>query len=91
MLLGVDSNVELRQAEVALESGDRLVFVTDGVIEAFNGDGAMYGTERLESLLADRRDATAKALVAAVVADVKAFAGGAAPHDDTTVLALRVK
>jgi serine phosphatase RsbU (regulator of sigma subunit) len=51
----------------------------------------LYGGERLQRVLHARRDAgsTARELVDALQADVLAFASGAEPADDLTILALR--
>jgi serine phosphatase RsbU (regulator of sigma subunit) len=34
-----------------LEEGDLLVLYTDGITEAMNGEGALYGVERLASTI----------------------------------------
>ena len=74
-----------------LQSGELICVVTDGVPDAQDPAGARYGIPRLLSLLARlaRPGVTARAVVDAVCADVEAFAAGAEPADDLTVLALR--
>ena len=59
--------------------------------EAQNAAGELYGFGRLQDLLVrcQRERAGATAVVQAVEADVLAFAGGAEPSDDLTLLALR--
>ena len=52
MLLGVFRTIELADDKVVLHPGDTLVLVTDGVLEARDGDGVQYGYARLEALLA---------------------------------------
>ncbi|MEO5766694.1 MAG: CHASE2 domain-containing protein [Casimicrobiaceae bacterium] len=80
-----------RGAERQLSAGDMLCIVTDGVGDARNPAGESYGTRRADATLsriaATRPDA--RAVVAALRADVAAFAAGAEPADDLTVLALR--
>lgn len=79
---------------------DLLLLYTDGITETFApgrgsaGGGreagpAMYGTDRLDSILASHRGG-AKALVDAVQADVRAFSDGAPAVDDRTLLAMTV-
>ncbi len=65
--------------------------VTDGVIEAQDGTGRLYGGERLDAALARLHTGTTTAagLVDGLRADVAAFVAGAEPADDLTVLALR--
>ena len=50
-MLGVFPDTGYEQAELALASGDRLVFYTDGITESRNTDGDEYGEERLTARL----------------------------------------
>jgi serine phosphatase RsbU (regulator of sigma subunit) len=52
MLLGVFQTVELADDEIVLHPGDALVLVTDGVLEARDGEGSQFGYDRLKELLA---------------------------------------
>ena len=74
-----------------LRSGDQLCIVTDGVTEAQNSKGELYGSARVERVLLGtrQRGVAAAAVVASLRADVEAFAGGAERADDMTVLVLR--
>jgi hypothetical protein len=45
-------DVEVQAAELSLEPGDRLLFFTDGVVEARSADGEEFGLERLGDLAA---------------------------------------
>ena len=74
-----------------MQPGALLCLVTDGVVDAQNPSGQRYGSERLQQVLVRLRgnQATARAAVDAVRADVRTFVGIAEPADDVTVLALR--
>ena len=80
-----------RGAERRIRAGELLCLVSDGVTEATNPAGALYGGERVRVFLERfvKRDTTAAALVDALRADVQAFSAGAEPADDMTVLVLR--
>ena len=82
---------DYRAARCHLLPGEMLCLMTDGVTEAQTAAGALYGNQRLhELLLRLQRDAAgATAVVEALRADVMAFAAGAEPADDLTILALR--
>ena len=74
-----------------MRPGELLCLVTDGVVDAQNEAAMRYGSERLQAVLArlQHDQATARAVVDAVRADVKSFVGTAEPADDVTVLELR--
>ncbi|MBK7591902.1 MAG: CHASE2 domain-containing protein [Betaproteobacteria bacterium] len=80
-----------RGARLQLEPGELLCVVSDGVTEARNPGGDLYGSARLAAVLHRGREApvAAGAVVATLLADVANFAAGAEPADDITVLALR--
>jgi sigma-B regulation protein RsbU (phosphoserine phosphatase) len=75
--------------EVQLQPGDTLLAYTDGVTEARNPKGNLFGEKRLMSLIAERPYDSAAALLDAIEAAVKEHTAGADPSDDITMLALR--
>ena len=80
-----------RSASLQLQPGECLCLTTDGVTEAQNAAGDLYGLARMQRLLLARQEAHshARELVQALHGDVLAFAGEADPADDLTILALR--
>ena len=74
-----------------MRPGELLCLVTDGVLDAQNPQRQRYGSGRLQAVLTRVRDGerTARGLVDALRADVQAFAAGAEPADDLTILTLR--
>jgi serine phosphatase RsbU (regulator of sigma subunit) len=76
------------ESRVALASGDRLFFYTDGCVEAENADGEMFTTERLEGLLLTA--AGDPDLLARIEAEVSAFRGTREPFDDATMMVVKI-
>jgi len=75
---------------VQLARQDAVVMFTDGVTEAANTAGELYGRKRLDALLARvQRDATANDLLREILADLREFVGSAEPSDDVTLLVVR--
>jgi sigma-B regulation protein RsbU (phosphoserine phosphatase) len=72
-----------------LRPDDTLLLVSDGVLEARSPGGEEFGTERLWSALERDGALEPRALVDRILADLVTFRGGAAPHDDTTIVAVR--
>jgi phosphoserine phosphatase RsbU/P len=75
--------------EHALQTGDRLIFYTDGITERQGKDG-MYDPERLTAALAGACSRQPSEIVEHLVADLDAFAGGHEPDDDQTLLIVGV-
>lgn len=83
---GYDYPVESLQ----LQRGDLLCLITDGVTEAHNASGELYGARRLLSALQGRNAAASlEALADALLADVDRFVAGAEQADDEALLLLR--
>ena len=82
---------EWRGAGDGIAQGELVVLVTDGVTDMRDPTGAMYGRARMEAVLEGRRSqsGSAREAVDALRGDVQAFAAGAEPADDLTVLAIR--
>jgi len=73
----------------SLVPGEWLCVLTDGVTEAMDAAGALYGAARLQASLGLLADAAPDRIVAAVRDDVRRFAGAAEQSDDLTLLCLR--
>jgi sigma-B regulation protein RsbU (phosphoserine phosphatase) len=71
-----------------LAEGDVLVMYSDGITEAWSGDGIEYGEDRLVELVRANRGLPPDALVERVVSDVRAFSAGE-QSDDWTLIAAR--
>ncbi|MRW89609.1 SpoIIE family protein phosphatase [Duganella sp. FT80W] len=71
-----------------LAPGECLCLITDGITEAMNPAGELYGHKRLDRLLGDA-NASPSAIVQAVRDDVRRHVDGAEASDDLTLLVLR--
>jgi sigma-B regulation protein RsbU (phosphoserine phosphatase) len=89
--LGMFPNVTYDEFHLATEPGDAIVFISDGITDAENDAGEMYGDERLASLLCATRDSPAVDIAEAILADVTRFQGTHDRFDDETIIVLRVR
>jgi sigma-B regulation protein RsbU (phosphoserine phosphatase) len=85
--IGDDSVHETRRITVA--SGDSIVLYTDGITEARNCSGRMYGLEPLARVLAARHALSPAGLAEACLQDLASFRDGAPRHDDVTMMVIR--
>ncbi len=89
-IAGVMPGAAYPAGSVLLPDHSTLLLYTDGVTEAMNASGELYGQERLASQLSTAgQPGTCRELVDQLLADIHAFAAGTEPSDDITLLALR--
>jgi serine phosphatase RsbU (regulator of sigma subunit) len=88
--LGIEREVELLSAEVRLEPGDVLLFHTDGLTEARNGDGELFGAERVAASL-EAASSRPEDVVGSVLRDVDRFVGEGPQVDDQTMVCVAVE
>lgn len=91
--LGLFPDVTYDELVVSAKSGDMVCFFSDGISDAENMHGEMFGSERLCTLLERHPTASASAqdAISAVIEAVDTFQAGTAHFDDETVVVLRVR
>lgn len=88
MALGMVEGWPYEEGVRTLARGDLVVLYTDGVTEARNRDGELFGEDRLHALVAGLGGASATDAADAIVAAARAHTGTIDPQDDLTVLVL---
>ena len=74
-----------------LQEGDILVACTDGMLEAENHKGELWGQPRLEALFSTCGQHTPQQVLERIVNEVSLFADGAPQKDDMTLLVMQVQ
>ncbi len=83
---------EVIQTEtIHLRPGDWFIFYTDGFTEAMNRNLQEYGEERLTQVIRANSSKTAGQMIDAVCSAIEDFIADAPPHDDMTMIALKVR
>jgi sigma-B regulation protein RsbU (phosphoserine phosphatase) len=86
MALGAVSGVAWEREVVRLAPGDTLLLYSDGVTEAQNTEGALFGEERLLEIARANRGRPARELQEALLGTLDHFTGDAPQSDDITVM-----
>jgi serine phosphatase RsbU (regulator of sigma subunit) len=73
-----------------INTGDVIVLYTDGITEAMNERGDLFSDETLASVVVGQHNLDAAGIRERVVREVRAFVGDAEPHDDMTMIVLKV-
>lgn len=88
---GIMAGIATQSQSVDLQPGDLVVFYTDGVTEAFNAGGDLYGDTQLLEALARQSGHGAAETTAALLQSVRGHANGHPQSDDIAILTLRRK
>ncbi|MEZ7195861.1 SpoIIE family protein phosphatase [Pseudodesulfovibrio karagichevae] len=86
--LGVVEDYAYETSEATLAEGEVLVMATDGVWEARNGDGEMFGKKRMLAIIRENAHKCAEDIRLAMMAAVEAFQGNG-QEDDIAVVVVK--
>lgn len=89
--LGILEDADYEETQVPLSEGDKLVFYTDGIVEAMNEKEEIFGFENLIETVKDLGKLEADELLHEILDRVKEFVGGAEQHDDLTLIVVSVE
>jgi serine phosphatase RsbU (regulator of sigma subunit) len=88
MPLGLMPKMSYEEGEVTLEEDQGVLFYSDGLVEAHDPEGEMFGFPRLRDLIAEH--AEKESLEEALLEDLYSFVGeGWEQEDDITLLTLK--
>jgi sigma-B regulation protein RsbU (phosphoserine phosphatase) len=88
--LGVRTGLQFPEDSMVLDPGATVALYTDGLTEARDPSGTLYGLERLEESLERCQNAPVRDTLEGVWDDVTAFRGDHSPTDDATLLLVRL-
>ncbi len=88
---GLFDDADYDELSFSAKPGAMFVFFSDGILDARNRAGAMFGRGRLEQVVSQNLDATPDAVVKAIFNTVAEHAAGEEAFDDQTVVVIRVK
>ena len=90
--LGLRAECEYDGLDCQLDVGDRVVFCSDGIIEAMDDDGQLFGFERTQDTVnrLSLEGLPATQMIEELLREVDAFRGDAEQQDDQTILVVEV-
>jgi len=87
---GVSTELQYQTVTVDLVQQDMMIFVSDGIIEANNIAGEMFGFKRFEQAVAQGPNNTAQAMLYHLKTAVDGFVDNNTPHDDLTIVVVSI-
>jgi sigma-B regulation protein RsbU (phosphoserine phosphatase) len=89
--LGLFDEAEYDEFSFKTRPGDLFVLFSDGILDARNFAGDLFGRQRVEQIVSQHCESSAEDVVEAIFASVADHTGGAESFDDETVVVIKVK
>ena len=86
LLLGLFEDAKYERGEIAFAPGDALLLYSDGISEAFDSRGHLFGEDRLRTLWQSCCTLPSNEVIGCLLKDVETFRGSAGQSDDMTAL-----
>lgn len=90
-VLGLLPHAAYEQVRISIRPGDLLVVFSDGILEAANAVDEEFGEERILATIEQNWASSPTQICDAVLAEVRAFLGKELPHDDQTLMVVRLQ
>ncbi|MCG3118740.1 MAG: hypothetical protein ALAOOOJD_00996 [bacterium] len=91
LVVGVREGIKYDEHLATFQSGDTLIFYTDGITEAINAHWEEFGVERLYEVIRQTYQQSAENIRNAVYEAVLGFAGDTPQSDDLTLVVVKIK
>ena len=89
--LGLFDEADYDEFEFKMKPGDMFVFFSDGILDARNRKGELFGRGRVEKLVAECSGNSASCVVDSLFEAAAEHSAGVETFDDQTVVAIRVR
>ena len=86
--IGIGCEDTISQQSIELQTGDKILLYTDGLLENRNSAGVFFGKQRFYEIVNKCRNESVQKIVESVYATAKDFRAQAKPEDDVSILGL---
>ena len=91
MAIGVNESYVYREGGIVNLSGGKIILIgTDGLWEASNEAGEMFGKNRLQTIIRQNASISADEILDAIIQAVQNFRASAKQDDDITLVVIKV-
>ena len=90
-VVGVIPNVKYKEISVTLPSNGSIFLCSDGITEAMDEEGRLFGEQRMLQAFVEVKDFSCDKVIEQILHEVKDHAGNAAQSDDITMMMIRWK
>ena len=89
-ILGIGYNRPYEEVSTSLKPEDRIIFYTDGITEASNLSGEMFGDRRLEEFIRKNSSKPAKEFSQNLIGEILNFVSDKGQEDDITMIVIDI-
>ena len=89
LVLGFEKDAGFTEVKLEVHEDDIVVFYTDGVTEARNEAGEVFGSARLDDAIVAHRHDDPEAIICGIFDALDRFTGARQPEDDLTVVVMK--
>jgi PAS domain S-box-containing protein len=89
IILGALEDQEYSSRSIGIGPGDVVVLYTDGVTEAADETGEMFGEEKLKAIIRENSGSSSSEILAKILASVESFGKGEPQFDDITLMVIK--
>jgi serine phosphatase RsbU (regulator of sigma subunit) len=89
--LGAKEDATYEENVIKFEPGDLAIFFTDGVTEAMNSQGELYGLERLTETMKKTCQSSPQEILCRILEELSAFREEQEQNDDITLVVLKAR
>jgi len=89
MVMGFLQDLDVQRSHVQMKEGSVMVMYSDGIIERVNNEDEQYEIQRLQDLVKENQDKSAKEIVNIIYKDVYEFGEAVHWEDDATVVVIK--
>jgi len=91
LIAGIDPGFHYREHTVPIGPGDVFCVFSDGIVEAEDEQGAIYGRGGISSILEENRDGSSKEMISAVLDGLRGHLGTGRLKDEVSIIVVKMK
>ena len=89
--IGLSERFFINREDVQLEPGDILLLYTDGITEAADAQGVLWGEDRLADVIRQNADSSSEQLIQMIMSALKEHTSGSPLADDVTLIVSKLR
>jgi serine phosphatase RsbU (regulator of sigma subunit) len=91
LIVGIDPEFHYRESTIPFGPGEVFCIFSDGIVEAEDGDGGIFGRDGVSGILAGRNDSAPREIIELLLGGLGRHLGGGPLMDEVSIVVVRAK